>query len=236
MIQGLGVGAMSGCGGGFVPPSIVYQTNVKDAVDRTTYNAAAFQGLALGTAGDNRDIIIDVAAITTTGATISSVKIHVPDAATDPTGVTATIVKQQSNASRGVAGIAIATVPAGLTGQVVVVMSSGCNSCSIGISAVYDLTVRNAAAATAGDGTSTQNMSLNLNTQSGDIGIVVGAANDVFTAAPTGYTERFDSTTADGSAQAGGDFTASVAETPRTITLSWSGSGSNPAAAAATFR
>jgi hypothetical protein len=205
-------------------PSISFRTSASDSTDLTTYNGAAFQGLDFGTEGANRHVIVGIIASRTSGSpTISGVTIG---------GVAATIVAQITEASRGIAGIAIAAVPTGATGDVVVTMSGACSRCAIIIWAAYDLT----SATPADTATSTASpLNVSCDTAIGDVMVACGYSNNSTTATHAGVTERVDAQYGEGATYAGGDHTAVSAETPRTITITFA-SSANPAGAAAVFR
>lgn len=200
------------------PPSVSFQALTSLTTDLTTYT---FTGAALGTADSTRRI---VAVVTGANAnrTISSATIG---------GVAASIAVQVTGGTNITSGIIIADVPTGTTGDVVVTWSAAQVRCSVAVFAVYNL-LSSTAVATASDTAATS--SLNVNIQTGDI-LIVGGCGNAGSSSPTGYSERYDSTDAEGNSHGGGDYTATSTESPRTVTQTWSGTTVR-ASVAAVFR
>lgn len=150
--------------------------------DLTTYT---FSAQNLGTEASDRYIIVGIlsrkAGATTT---ISSVTIG---------GVSATIVRQRSNnvTNTDVAGLAIALVPTGATGDVVVTFGAGMVRCQIGVwraDSLASATPSDADDSIAGDPT------VALDCPAGGFIIGVGLTAAASSASWTGITERFDTT------------------------------------------
>ena len=186
----------------FVPASISYQASYEDQTSQTTYT---FASSAFGTANASRRVIIGISSAIVGSATISSVTIG---------GVSATISVQATQGTRAVTGIAIASVPTGTTGSVVITFSNAMLRCAIGVWATYDLQSNTATATTS----SVANpLALSLNVLAG--GVALGCLYDNNVGAGvvwTGFTERYDF-----GAQgrySGADYTASAAQTPLSVT------------------
>lgn len=105
------------------PSEISYITNATDSVDRTTYT---FAGQSIGTASNDRVVIVTVGSRANDSKDITGVTIG---------GVTATQVVRALYVGAGVecAAIYAATVPAGTTADIVVTFSGPMIRCAIGI-------------------------------------------------------------------------------------------------------
>lgn len=152
----------------------------EDAADQTTYT---FAGQDFGAEASDRYIIVGIGSRDTgSGAkTVDSVTIG---------GVTATIVRQAQNATTNstVGALAIAAVPTGLSGSVVVTFSEQMLRCGIGVWRIvgHDPTAHDSDSSTATD--PTVNLDIPAN------GSAVGFATTGNTGATTwtGLTESFD--------------------------------------------
>lgn len=148
-------------------------------------NSYTFSSQNLGTASSDRYIIVGaVARKAGASATISSITIG---------GVSATIVKQQTNTitNTNVSGLAIAAVPTGTTGNIVVTFSATMLRCAISAYAVTELdsaTPYDDASSTSAD----PSVSLDIPTDGFAIGMGLTAAAS--TATWTGLTEDVDGT------------------------------------------
>lgn len=208
---------------GVVAPSISYRTAADDASNASSYS---FASQDIGTASGTRTVIVCAVGLTSGGgaATVSSPTIG---------GVSATVQKTHNGGGGAWSCIFNASVPTGATGTIAFNVTAS-NRCQIMVWAAYNLT-SNTAVVTAGS--SSQSASVNMNTVTGDILVVGGYSNDQASpgVTPTGYTERVDAASSEGTAYSGGDFTCVATETPRTITMGWT-TLTNGATAAATFR
>lgn len=202
-------------------PAINFQALTSDVSNSTVYT---FTSAAIGSASPARTVFVYVGG-SNAGLAAPAVTVG---------GSTATLVTSvvdaSSNATSALYAISVAT---GTTANVVVTWSAGQVRTSIAVWAAYNL-VSNTAAATATSNAATA--SLNLNTLAGDIIIVAGESGTATSSAATGYTSRFMAQDAELEIYSGGDFTTSIAESPRTITLTWSGGASIFASLAANFR
>lgn len=106
------------------PPTITFLQSTNDTANLTTYT---FTSQNLGTANANR--YIAVCTTQRSSPTLSSVTIG---------GVSATIVAQANNTGN-VAGIAIALVPTGATGDIVVTWGSSGLNCAISVYQIDNL-------------------------------------------------------------------------------------------------
>jgi len=206
--------------------SLSYRTA---AVDETDTNSYSFASQDFGTADANRHLIIAITGEAVSGSiAISSVTIG---------GVSATITVQASSddATKGVAGIAIAAVPSGATGTVAVTFNANARYAGIAVWAAYNLasaTAVDTASSTSGTADPT---SLNVDTAINDFVIAVGRSDNASSAAWTGVTKRFDLTYGGTDEHTGGDHTATTAETPRTVQYNMSSAG-RACGVAAVFR
>lgn len=155
-------------------------TWVAATTDTSNLATYTFSGQSFGDANPTRHIIVGGTARFSSAATISSITIG---------GVSATVVAQATESTNLLRTfIAIAAVPTGTSGDIVVTMSGGCQACRIGVwRAVY------LGSATPSD-TLTAN---NVNDPSGSIdvpanGFIVGAATNTnsSTGSFTGLTTR----------------------------------------------
>lgn len=106
-------------GGGGSPVTVTFVTNANVEGATSTYLATS-----IGTADANRVVVVGVCArMNSAGDGITTVKLHVPDVATDPTGTTLTAV---SGSGSGSANLAItqlfyAPISSGTSGTIIVV-------------------------------------------------------------------------------------------------------------------
>lgn len=186
--------------------------------DLTTYT---FSGENLGTAAADRYIIVVVKSRDSgSGAkSISSVTIG---------GVTASIIIQkQNNASNSsLAGIAIAAVPTGTTGDVVVTFSEGMLRCAIGL---YRATGITPIPADFGSSTAT-NPTYAIDVPAGGfaIGGVANSNGNDGSAVWTGLTERYDSVIEAVMLSTGASDEFAAAQTNLTVTATLSGTNTEP--------
>jgi hypothetical protein len=194
-------------GGGTPPATLSFRGSNTLTTDTATYT---FSSQDIGTAaGDRRVVVMWAVWAQNTTNTVTGVTIA---------GVAATI-GQLTSAGGGSLfrlGYAIANVPSGTTGNVVISMSgSGGFNASIGVWAVYGLlsstpTATGADNALAGDATA--NISLAI--QAG--GVAIGAHQDVSNAATrtwSGLTEDYDVAGTENNARSGASTTSLTATT-----------------------
>lgn len=203
-----------------IPPSIVYQTISQNTTSLTTYT---FSSIAIGTADPTRSVIVYVGG-SNNGRAAPTVTVN---------GIACTSVVSVIGGANATSALDICAVPLLTTATIVVTWSAGQVRTTIATWAAYHLTVTNAAAATNTSTAATA--SLNLNLLGGDIVVVAGESGTAISATATGYTARFSQADAALEWYAGGDFTETVNETPRTITIAFTGTGPN-ASVAASFR
>ena len=164
--------------------------SVVDLVDRTTYT---FSSQNLGVAAASRRIVVGIGGRIASGTlTVDSVTIG---------GVTATILTPQaSNTTSGTTtvALAIADVPTGTTGDIVVVFNTACLRCIVHAYRVVDI---DSATPSDSDSSVASNPTCNLDIPAGGIAIgfaAVGNASATWTW--TGLTEREDAVAGGGEA------------------------------------
>lgn len=207
------------------PPSLSY---IDSATITTNGSSFTFSSESLGTAG-NRWIIVGIAANCVSvsgGSAISSVTIG---------GITATIAKEQRGGSPGTdatAALAIAYVPTGTTGDIVVTFAASYGTCSITWWAAYDLTSITAVATAS---STADPSALNVNTAVGDLVAACVCSMNSVTVTWTGVTERADFLS-ETQCCGVGDHTATTAETPRTVSGDFSATSAFKAGVSAVWR
>lgn len=202
--------------------SVAFLQQAGDATTQTTYT---FASQNFGTAAADRYLICALTSRASDGGarTLSSVTIG---------GVAATISVQHNNSGNN-ASIAIAAVPTGTTGTVVVVFSDSMGECNI---ALY--TTNNLVSITATDtGTSAADPSTYA-LDVADEGFAIGIGrSDVgtSTATWTNLNEDFDGATADGNDYTTASASFSTTQTNLAITCDWSDAPTRPVFAVASF-
>lgn len=188
--------------------AVSFLQSASDSSNLTTYT---FSGQNLGTEATDRYIIVGIMGrkAGTTNRTINSVTVG---------GVTATIVHQQfsSTFNTNIAGLAIALVPTGAAGDVVVTFGGEMVRAAI---ALYRATGINPAEFQKLDSIALDpTVALDIPANGFAIGVGLTAANS--SAAWTGLTEDFDITVEAGAITATGAHDSFVAaETDRTLTI-----------------
>lgn len=183
--------------------------------DTSDTNSYTFASQNLGTADAGRYIIVSIISRkATTSATISSVTIG---------GVSATITKQVTNtaSNTNVAGIAIANVPTGATGDIVVTLSATMLRCAIG---VYRATGLASVTAYDSDSSTATDPSVSLDVP---IGFAVGVGLSAVSggsASWTGLTENFDASLETYVNYTGASSEFASSESGRTITIDFTSS------------
>lgn len=202
------------------PPSIAFQALTNNTTTQTTYT---FSGAALGTADPTRKILVCVMG-SNGGLSAPTVTVAGSSAA-----VQASVVGG-SNATAALYSVAVAS---GTTGSVVVTWSASQVRTSIAVWASYNVT-SGTAVASATSAVATAN--LNLNLLAGDIVALCGVSGTATGSTATGYTSRFNQADTAGEWYSGGDFTETVNESPRTLTLTFTGGSTIFASVSANFR
>lgn len=212
---------------GALLPRVVFTESSTSTAFGTSYT---YSGRNFSAAANDRHIIVGFAGHRNGGA-------GSPDlTAATIGGVSCTLSDgvQLTNGSNpySIAGIVIAAVPNGTTGDVVLQFDENMTNMSIMVLAVYGLT---SATKVTSATSSADPASVNVNVQFGDVLVVMGhnAANS--TATPTGYTEDVDSTT-ESQNYAGGHAEVVTPAAPRTVSLDWSSAGTQKAVVSAVFR
>jgi hypothetical protein len=168
---------------------LTFQTHAEDTSNATTYT---FAGKAIGTAAADRRVHVAVAGTQGT-RTVSSVKVHVPDVATDPTGTTLT---QNVSRQDGVTTVAlyVGVIASGTTADIVVTWSAGQDRCGIGIWSSTGLTSNSAVDTKAGLATDGAGLNLTPTTVAGGflIGVVCDHSSGSGLSTWTTATERYD--------------------------------------------
>lgn len=174
--------------GGDATPSVTFASSAVDPTNGSTYT---FTSKAVNSAAGDK-IVIGADGNGGTTGTVSSVKVHAPDIATDPTGTSLTSVIAATS-GESTASLWQATMAAAITTADVVVVFSNTKS-SAGI-AIFD--VKNAAAAASDIGSSTANPATDTIDCPAN-GVVIAIAAHLAGAARTylwtNLTERSDET------------------------------------------
>ena len=183
-----------------------------DTVGATTYT---FAGQNLGSAASDRYIVVAVMSRKAGASTsISSVTVG---------GVTATIVAQTSNtvSNTSVTGIAIAAVPTGVTGDVVVTFGAATARCAIGLYRADNLL---SATAHDTDNSTAADPTVNLDIPSSGFAVATGVTGTGGTGTTwTGLTEDYDNTMPS-TRYSGASQSFSASESGRAITADFSAS------------
>lgn len=183
---------------------------LQSATDTADLSSYTFASQNLGSAASDRHIIVAVisrkagATTTITGVTVG--------------GVAATIVRQRANTASNtqVAGLAIALVPSGTTGDVVVTFADTMVRCSIGLYRADDLL---SATPYDVDDSVVADPTVNLDILAGGFAIGVGGVAASTTATWTGLTEDYDAVSESFMGYTGAHDEFSASESGRTITI-----------------
>lgn len=207
--------------------SISYQTSSGSTANASSYT---FSSLAFGPASPARHVIVAISAADDGGATITFTSVTIG-------GVSATAVSGASSGTSRKIALYIAAVPTGATGDVSFGTTVGCERAGVSVWAAYNLT---SATATDTAATSGASSDVSVDMQTGDVGVAAGllASSDVGLTTYSGMTERYDVQIEGDFSNSAGDHTATSTETPKTVTLSATLSGSSPSlnAVAAVWR
>lgn len=191
------------------------------ATDLTTYT---FADQNLDTAAPDRYIVATISGRSNDGGarTINSVTIG---------GVSATINVQTTDQGN-VIGVAVASVPSGTTGDVVVEFSDTMTDAAVALYRVPGITTTTA----TDTGTSTATpLTTNLDINAGGFAVAMAKSdNSSHTATWTNLTERFDQDDASTNSISGASDDFATAQTSLAITCTWSAS-TRPVFAAASF-
>lgn len=193
--------------------SLTAQAN--SGTDGTSFT---FAGLSLGDPSASRRIIVAVAHNRNPAQTISTVTVG---------GVSATIVTNVNSANFLGAGLAIADVPTGTTGDVVVTFANTALQCAVAVYRVVNLASSTAHATALQSGATAGVLSTTINVPSG--GLAVAMAINSVPAAYTWSAGLLEDTDQTVEGQITGSSASSVfaaAQTGLTITTS-AGSGTN---------
>jgi hypothetical protein len=199
-----------------------YLQTAADSANASTYT---YTSQSLGAAAADRYIVVGVASrIGAASLTLSSLTVG---------GVTATIVDQRSAtgvASGGTAttlgALAIAAVPTGTTGNVVVNLSATALRCVVSMWRFDGLA--SATAFAAGDSAATApTINLDIPANGAAVGIITAGYSGSLTASWTGLTEQYDATTEALAVSSASDAIIS-AETGRTVTGTFTGTPFEP--------
>lgn len=157
--------------------SLSYLGTATEPAGLTTYT---FSSQSLGTAAADRYIVVGAATRQTGGLTLSSVTVG---------GVSATIVVQQNNGD-GTTGLAIAAVPSGTTGDIVVTWSGASARCAI---VFYRLTGLDSATPTDTDSDTATDPSFTLTKAAGPTIGITSVSSGSLSCSWTNLTENADS-------------------------------------------
>lgn len=203
-------------------PSIGYQTISQSTTALTTYT---FSAIAIGAADPTRSVIVYVGG-SNNGRAAPTVTAN---------GIACTSVVSVIGGANATSALDICAVPLLTTATIVVTWPAGQVRTTIATWAAYHLTSLTPAATNT---STAATAALNLNLLGGDIVIAAGESGGSPTSITlTGVTQRFNQADAALEWYAGGDFTETVNETPRTISINFiGGAGSPNASIAASFR
>lgn len=189
---------------------------LQSANSTTDTNAYTFSAQNLGAEASDRYIAVTVngrkAGATTS---ISSVTIG---------GVTASIAVQRANTitNTSIAGIVIAAVPTGTTGDIVVTFADTLARCAIGVYRIDNLF---SATAYDTDNSVSADPSVGLNVGNPGFAIGTGAASGTGSVTWTGLTEDYDFISETSTNFTGASLNVTATEANRTITIDFSVSG-----------
>ena len=192
---------------------------LQSATDTADLSEYTFSSQSLGAADSDRYIIVGAIARKAGAATsVSSVTIG---------GVTSTELLDISNSDSNSnnAGLFIANVPTGTTGDVVVTYGATMVRCAIGmwrILGIEDGTPYDSDSSTASD----PSVSLDIPADGATVGMAI--SNSATTATWTGITEDFDGTLESFVTYTGASDSDMSEETGRTLTADFASSGSTP--------
>lgn len=214
--------------GGGSPASISFIGTTDDSTNQTTYT---FAGAAIGAADATRRVVVAFHWYST-GISISSATIG---------GVSATIhaqVQSSPGTNGGHCGLLSALVPTGTTATIAVTLSGAATRAEIGVFRAINETVASPFAMATDATISSGHVDPNVNTGNGGwviccAGLATNGATGA-TAAFTGVTEDYDAPSAESATRlySGGHANAMTGETPRTITVTFSGTDVNTEASA----
>lgn len=203
---------------------------LQQASSTSDLNSYTFSSQNLGAASADRYIIVSIQTRDSgTGAkTINSVTVG---------GVSATITVQKQGVDAAtnstVAGLAIALVPSGTTGDVVVTFSEVVLRCSIALYAATGLT---SATPTDTGSSNASNPTYDIDVAAG--GFAIGAISDAngTSVVWTGITENFDTTVETFLLVSGAAATFATQQTNLTLTATITGTADNPAGVFASWQ
>jgi hypothetical protein len=208
-----------------VVPSVAYEFGESRVTSSTSATTYTYLVVALGAAGAKKVI---VAAGTAGGGAgtdgVASIKIHVPDVASDPTGVTLSLGKAQLDATDHCQEeLWYTDSVTGATGTVVIVWNRTAGRCAM---ATHALTKAAAGAPTYTAGnTSTTAASVTINCPAGGA-IIAGSfsakSGSAATTVWTGITEKYDESPDAGMEHSGAASTFATTQTALTVTATYS--------------
>jgi hypothetical protein len=204
---------------------VAYLTAVEDGSNATTYT---FSDIDFGVASADRRIIVGVI-----GRASSAEARTITAASCTIGGVAPSKVVEVAGGTdvNDTVTLLIATVPTGTTGQeVVIVWSDSMNRCAIAVWAATGLasnTATDTATSTASPPSGT------IDVPAHGFVVVMASSTTTTSCTATGYTERFDAVI-ESHTYSGGDYSATSAETGRTITTTFA-SHDGPIMVAAAF-
>lgn len=199
-------------------------TYLQTATSGTDGSSFTFASQNLGTADNNRYIVVGVIGRSQDGTDKSLSSITVG-------GSTATIATSAWN-SGNIAGIAVVKVPTGATGDVVVTFSATMGSCAIALWSELNLS-----SLTASDtGTDTTDpLSTNITMTNGFIVAIAKTDNAGDSATWTNVDENFDAADADTNRMSGGSKSYTTSQTNLPVTCDWVTGTTRPIFACASF-
>jgi len=203
------------------------------AIEDNGSSSYTFSSQNLGVAASNRYIILEIAARAVGITALDLVSVSVG-------GVSARIVVQDTignrNVSRNTLAIAIALVPIGTSGDIVVAFSRTALRCSIGVSRTTalasDVEFDTASASTS---TVAASQSLTLDTSAGGFAVSSHLLGDTLAATWSGLTETYETSVGNFYTHTGANLSDTDAETARPISVSWPGTGEPSSIVAASW-
>lgn len=201
--------------------TISYTAQASVDTNATNYSGS-FDGIAIGTAGATRQVVVSIDGPRATAGTrtVSSCTIAT---------ISASLLSRKTSGNGDAHEVWAADVPSGTTGDIDIVFNSGMDACAIGVWAVY-----NAASVYIDEGTSGTTLSSSINIPTNSVAIAAGRSTTNTTATWAGVTENFDANfNGENGATSGGS--TSTNGTPTTISCTWASTSSDNTMIAVVF-
>ncbi len=201
--------------------TISYTAQASVDTNKTDYSGS-FDGIAIGTAGATRQVVVSIDGPRATAGTrtVSSCTIAT---------ISASLLSRKTSPNGDAHEVWAADVPSGTTGDIDIVFNSGMDACAIGVWAVY-----NAASVYIDESTSGTTLSSSINIPTNAVAIAAGRSTTNTTATWAGVTENFDANFNGGNGATSGGST-STNGIPTTISCTWASTGSDNTLIAVVF-